>query len=83
MRALPDRLINELNDEIEAYEFESFLYVANDAFKEKTGKEIDDFIDDENLKLNEGQKVIEYTWEEENPETLIAICPRLFEANWN
>ena len=82
-KSTPDTLINQLSDEIEDYEFESFLYVANDAFKAKTGKDIYDFIDDENFKFKEGQITIDFTWEEDKPETLKAICPNLFEAKWN
>ncbi len=79
----PDYLTEELNDEIEDYEFEDFLYVANDAFTANTGKDIYDYIDDENFKFNEGQKTIEFTWQEENAYSLKAICPKLFEAKWN
>lgn len=79
----PDSLIDELDDEIEEYEFEGFLYVANEAFIAKTGKEIYDFIDDENVGFSESEKEIEFTWEEDEPATLKAICPDLFEAKWN
>ena len=79
----PDNLIDELRDENDDYEFEDFLYLPNDAFNEKTGKDIYDFIDNEKFKFNESQKSIEFTWEEENPETLKAICPKLFEAKWD
>ena len=79
----PDTLVNELNDEFEEYEFEDLLYIANDAFTTKTKKDIYDFIDNDNLGFNEGEINIEFTWEEDQPETLKAICPKLFEAKWN
>lgn len=79
----PDNLIDELDDENDDYEFEDFLYAANDAFETKTEKDLYDFIDNENFKYNEGQVNIEFTWEEEDPETMKAICPNLFEAKWN
>ena len=80
-KSSPDNLVDELNDEIEEYEFEDFLYVANDAFANKTKKDIYDFLDNNNF--NEGKVNIDFTWEEDKPETLKAICPRLFEAKWN
>lgn len=79
----PDNLVHELDDEIEDYEFEGFLYVANDAFKKKTGKEIYDFMDDETSEYRESNVSIEFDWEEDQPETLKALCPKLFEAKWN
>jgi hypothetical protein len=79
----PDNLIDELDDEPDEYEFEDFLYAANDAFEAKTEKDLYDFIDNENLKFNEGEVNIEFTWEEEAPETMKAICPNLFEAKWH
>lgn len=79
----PDNLVNELDDETDEYEFEDFLYVANDVFKEKTGKDLDDFIDDKNPGYTESNQVIEFDWEEDKPETLKALCPKLFEAKWN
>lgn len=79
----PDNLVDELNDESEEYEFEDFLYAANDAFAATTEKDIYDFIDNDNFDLCESEIKIEFTWEEDNPETLKAICPRLFEAKWD
>jgi hypothetical protein len=74
----PDFLANVI-EEGEEYEFESFWYVALEAFKNKTGKDLYDYID-ENFKTNEGNyPAIEFTWQEENPESMKKICPRLFE----
>ncbi len=80
----PDNLIDEVDSELEMYDFESFWYVALEAFKQKTGKELYDYIDDENFKTKEGQyPQFEFTWQEENPKSMKKICPRLFEKLWN
>ena len=66
-KANPDSLISQLNEE-DSYEFESFWYVANEAFERITGNDIYDYIDDEAFKFNEGQyPTIEFTWQEEDP----------------
>jgi hypothetical protein len=41
------------------------------------------FIDDEKSDYNESNITIEFDWEEDKPETLKALCPRLFEAKWS
>ena len=51
----PDNLIKEVNEDLEMYDFESFWYVALEAFKNKTGKDLYDYIDNENFKTKEGQ----------------------------
>lgn len=79
----PDNLITEVSKDIEFYEFESFWYVALEAFNQKTGKDLYDYIDDENFKTQEGQYPhFEFTWQEENPESMKKICPKLFEKMW-
>lgn len=76
----PDYLINEVNDAMEFYDFESFWYVANEAFKNKTGKDLYDYIDYENYKTSEGNyPQFEFTWQEEKPESMKKICPKLFD----
>jgi len=78
----PDNLISECVDGKEFYELEEFWYVALTAFTNKTGKELYDYIS-EDFKTNEGNyPSIEFNWEEERPETMKAICPRLFEKMW-
>jgi hypothetical protein len=80
----PDNLISEVNTELEMYDFESFWYVALEAFKQKTGKDLYDYIDYENFKTNGGNyPQIEFTWNEENPESMKKICPKLFEKIWD
>jgi hypothetical protein len=80
----PDNLIDEVDEDLEMYEFESFWYVALEAFKQKTGKDLYDYIDNDNFKTKEGQyPKIEFTWQEENPESMKKICPKLFKALWD
>lgn len=79
----PDSLIDEVNPDLEMYDFEDFWYVALDAFEQKTGKDLYDYIDDDNFKTKEGgYPDIEFNWEEENPESMERICPRLFKKLW-
>ena len=79
----PDYLIHEVNSNLGIYEFEEFWYVALDAFQQKTGKDLYDYIDEENFKMNEGHYPhIEFNWHEENPESMKKICPQLFNALW-
>jgi len=79
----PDSLISQVDEELEFYDFESFWYVALEAFQQKTGKDLYDFIDDDNFKFKEGQyPQFDFTWEEENPESMKAICPKLFDKMW-
>ena len=79
----PDTLIEQVSDELDSYEFESFWYVALEAFEKKTGKELYDFIDDDNFKFKEGEyPPIDFNWQEENPDSMRVICPRLFEKVW-
>lgn len=77
----PDNLINHLegaSDE-DYYDFESFWYVALAAFEQTTGKELYDYIDDSFTTSEGNYPAIEFNWEEENPESMKAICPRLYE----
>lgn len=79
----PDSLISEFVEGEEYYDFESFWYVALTAFENKTGKELYDYMSDD-FKTNEGNYPnFEFTWKEEEPETMKAICPKLFEKMWN
>ncbi|MEZ4936905.1 MAG: DUF4240 domain-containing protein [Crocinitomicaceae bacterium] len=81
----PDSLIDEKdNGEDGMFDFEGFWYVALDAFNKKTGKDLYDYIDYDNFKTSEGSyPQFEFTWEEENPESMKKLCPRLFEHFWN
>lgn len=75
----PDNLIHEVNENLEMYDFEGFWYVALEAFKRKTGKDLYDYIDSVNFKTNEEHyPQFEFTWKEEDPESMKKICPQLF-----
>jgi hypothetical protein len=76
----PDYLVNEISEGSEFYDFESFWYVALTAFKNKTGKELYDYIDNDKFKTNEGNyPKFKFTWEENNPESMMKICPKLYQ----
>ena len=75
----PDSLVDVIDGE-DDYEFEGFGYIALTAFKNKTGKEMYDFIDDDNFKfLESDHPPMVFTWEENDPESIRAVCPILFE----
>ena len=79
----PDNLIKEVTEDKDEYEFESFWYVALEAFNRRTGKDLYDYIDYDEFKTREGNyPQFEFNWEEEKPETMKAICPRLFDKLW-
>lgn len=77
----PDTLISQKeNGDGEIFEFERFWYVALEAFKKKTGKNLYDYIDDNNFKTREGNyPQFKFDWQEENPESMKKLCPQLFE----
>lgn len=75
----PDSLINVAKGDIGLYEFESFWYVALKAFEYNTGKNLYDYIDNENFKTREGHyPQIELTWKEEDPDSMKKLCPNLY-----
>lgn len=75
----PDNLVTEVVKGAEFYDFESFWYVALEAFKDRTGKELYDYIDYDNFKTKEGSyPLFEFTWQEDDPESMKKICPKLF-----
>lgn len=83
--ANPDNLIDYIgdDDEMDFFEFESFWYVALEAFEEAVDAELYDYIDDENFKTREGNYPnFEFNWEEDEPESMQKLCPRLFEKFW-
>lgn len=80
-KANPDHLINEVVKGAEFYDFESFWYVALEAFQRKTGKDLYDYIDNDNFKTKEGSyPQFEFTWQEEDSESMKKICPKLYET---
>ena len=76
----PDTLISqEKFGEDGIYEFEPFWYVANEAFKQKTKKDLYEYIDYDNFHTSEGNyPQFEFTWQETNPSSMKKICPSLF-----
>ena len=83
--ANPDNLIDYIADdaEMDFFEFELFWYVALEAFEEAVDAELYDYIDDENFKTCEGNYPnFEFNWEEDEPESMQKLCPRLFEKFW-
>lgn len=79
----PDWLASIYSKEIDYYDFEDLMYVASNAFEKKTGKDIEDFVDDENFKTDEGHHPdIQFNWQEEDEESMKAICPKLMEVAW-
>ena len=79
----PDYLINEVLEDEDFYDFESFWYVALEAFNLKTTKDLYDYIDYDNFSTCEGNyPEIEFTWEEDDETSMQKICPKLFEKLW-
>jgi len=74
-----DTLISEIDPERDEYEFESFWYVALTAFNNKTGKDLYSYIDYDNFTTRENNyPPIEFTWQEDDPDSMKVICPQLF-----
>ncbi|WNY28160.1 hypothetical protein MmiEs2_03420 [Methanimicrococcus stummii] len=80
----PDSLLDvfEAMDDADFPENEEILYATLDAYDEATGKE--DFYDvldtfEDNFQIVE----IELTWDEDDPKTLAAVCPNLFERYYD
>ena len=80
--ANPDNLIDYIAEdaEVDFFEFELFWYAAIDAFEEATEADLYDYIDDDNFTTREGNYPnFECNWDEEDPESMKELCPRLFE----
>lgn len=75
----PDSLNEIVSDEKMYYEFEAFWYVANDAFKNRTGRDLYDYIDFEIFHAVYGNYVdFDFNWSYDNPASMSAICPNLY-----
>lgn len=75
----PDYLANEIVEGTDFYDFESFWNVATTAFRNKTGKELYDYVDNDKLKTNEeNYPEFKFTWQENDLESMKKICPNLF-----
>ncbi|WP_281724341.1 DUF4240 domain-containing protein [Hoylesella shahii] len=80
--ANPDNLIDYIaeDSDMDFFEFELFWYAAIDAFEEATDADLYDYIDDDNFTTREGNYPnFEFNWDEEDPESMKKLCPRLFE----
>lgn len=80
--ANPDNLIDYIAEdaEVDFFEFELFWYAAIYAFEEATEADLYDYIDDDNFTTREGNYPnFEFNWDEEDPESMKKLCPRLFE----
>ena len=75
----PDSLIDHVSGDVDdgCYEFEDFAYVAMGIFEEKTGEELDEYTD-----IDHSIPDIEFSWDEDDPESIKAICPKLYAAFW-
>lgn len=78
----PDSLISEFMEGEDYYDFESFGYTALTAFENKTGKDLYDYIADDISTTEGNYSQLELNWNEEKPETMKVICPKLFEKMW-
>ena len=79
----PDDLIEEVGEVI-VYEFEEFWYVAHVAFANKTGKNLEDYIDYTVFTSRENAYPdFEFTWNGDDKESMRRICPKLMEKFWN
>jgi Protein of unknown function (DUF4240) len=75
----PDSLVQEVDINLGVYEFESFYNTAFEAFENKTGKSLYDYLENKNLTSNiEKYAKLEFTWQEEDAESMKKICPELF-----
>lgn len=72
----PDNLVSVMQEDSDEHEFEDMLYVATEAYETKTGKSIYDQLP----QLNRKNADVEIEWDEEDPESMQKICPRLFAA---
>lgn len=76
----PDSLSAVYNPEIESYEYEDLVVVATNAFEDKNGCDMVDFMDTDRFETDETHyPELTFNWEEEDPESIKAICPKLFE----
>jgi hypothetical protein len=79
----PDSLVTQIYPGIDFYEFEEFWYVALEAFRTVTTKELYDYIDTDKFKTREGHYLdFEFNWNDEDIESMRAICPKLLSAVW-
>lgn len=82
-KANPDTLIDLVKEGEELYEFEGFWYVAINAFKNVTDKELYSYIDYDSFVTNdENYPLLNFTWNVDEPQTMKNVCPVLYEKLW-
>lgn len=82
-KANPDSLIDHVKENQGIFEFEGFWYVAINAFKNSTNKELYSFIDYQAFVTNdENYPLLNFTWTVDEPESMQKICPLLFKKMW-
>ena len=81
----PDSIIDFIPEDFDpdsGLECEDLWYAADKVFNDNIT--IDDYIDYDEFTQNESNyPQIEFTWNEAKPETIKAICPKLYEKKWN
>ena len=79
----PDYLVNLVGNEPNIYDFEGFWYVAMNAFKNTTHKDVFAYIDYEKFKTtDENYPLLEFNWNVDEPQTMEKVCPVLFKKFW-
>lgn len=80
----PDTLITQIHESCDYYEFESFWYVALEAYENRTGQDLYEHIELGEFEYSEFYYPgIGFNWTSKNPESMKAICPRLFDKMKN
>jgi hypothetical protein len=79
----PDTLIDLVKEGQELYEFEGFWYVAVNAFKNTTDKELYSYINNDTFITNdENYPLLNFTWNVDEPQSMKKVCPLLYEKLW-
>lgn len=82
-KANPDSLLKEIEHDKGEFEFEGFWYVAMNAFKNTTEKELFSYIDYDTFTTNdENYPILNFAWNVDEPETMQEICPVLYKNFW-
>lgn len=83
-KADPDSLadLKPTGDPAQDYDFELLSYVADKAFENKTGSHLFEYIDGDNFPYRAGDyPELKFDWQEDDPESMRALCPRLMEKH--
>jgi hypothetical protein len=79
----PDSLIDLVREGQELYEFEGFWYIAINAFKNVTEKELYSYIDYNAFVTNdENYPLLNFTWNVDEPQSMKSVCPILYQKLW-